>query len=182
MTQLSLDLYKAYPDAKVILSVRDPDRWYNSMDSTVRPVHRWRIWTYLSYISDDCAAFTRFMRVLLRATNGFSRQYYVDHNERIRNQVPKDNLLEFQLGKDGWPELCKFLDMPVPEGDYPRVNEGGSGFFYSFHVALANYWLVKGLLEKGKWLLLPAITAGAWYTVRTGIVSQYVQWVRYKLI
>ena len=105
MTQLSLDLFKAYPEAKVILSSRDPDRWYNSTKSTILAVFQWRVWPYLSYISKDCAAFWPLLQLSLRVTDGWSRQYYIDHNDHIRTQVPKDRLLEFRLGKDGWPEL-----------------------------------------------------------------------------
>ena len=96
--------------------------------------------------------------------------------------MPKDRLLEFRLGKDGWPELYNFLDLPVQEGDFPRINEGGSGFFISFHVALINYWFVKGLLEKGEWLIAPAFAAGALYAVKTGIATPYVDWLRYKIL
>lgn len=49
------------------------------------------------------------------------KRKFEEHNERIRSLVPKDKLLELHLG-DGWDPLCKFLDIPRPEVDYPTGN------------------------------------------------------------
>jgi hypothetical protein len=40
----------------------------------------------------------------------------------IKRITPKDRLLLFQLD-EGWDPLCKFLDKPVPDIPFPRVNE-----------------------------------------------------------
>ena len=57
-----------------------------------------------------------------------SVEIYHKHNERVRQTVPKDQLLEFQP-TDGWKPLCEFLGVPVPKDEdgrpleYPRTNE-----------------------------------------------------------
>ena len=51
------------------------------------------------------------------------REGFVTHYQHVRSVVPPSNLLEFR-SQDGWEPLCKFLDKAVPEGPYPRSNEG----------------------------------------------------------
>lgn len=50
------------------------------------------------------------------------RDVFHEHYERVRQLVPADNLLEFRV-QDGWEPLCKFLGVPVPEGELPRLND-----------------------------------------------------------
>jgi Sulfotransferase domain len=52
-----------------------------------------------------------------------SKVAYVKHYEHVRKIVPKENLLEFDVAKDDWTMLATFLDKPVPEGDFPNVND-----------------------------------------------------------
>jgi hypothetical protein len=44
------------------------------------------------------------------------------HYEHIKKVVPKENLLEMELG-DGWEPLCNFLGVPIPEVPYPCSND-----------------------------------------------------------
>lgn len=50
------------------------------------------------------------------------RQVYEDQYRTVRELVPKDQLLEFQIG-EGWDRLCPFLEVETPTVPYPRVNE-----------------------------------------------------------
>ena len=43
------------------------------------------------------------------------------HNDAVRAEVPAERLLVYELGS-GWEPLCEFLDVPVPEEEYPHVN------------------------------------------------------------
>ncbi len=49
-----------------------------------------------------------------------SVRFFNQWNEQVKKVVPEDRLLVFEA-KEGWKPLCKFLDVPVPEGDYPRL-------------------------------------------------------------
>lgn len=51
-----------------------------------------------------------------------AKMRFAEHYEHIREIVPKEKLLEMELG-DGWEPLCKFLDVPVPDLPYPRSND-----------------------------------------------------------
>jgi hypothetical protein len=51
------------------------------------------------------------------------KSIYLEHYAEMKRLVPKERLLEYEVGKDGWEPLCEFLGVPVPEGAFPRVNE-----------------------------------------------------------
>ena len=46
---------------------------------------------------------------------------YNKNVEDVLSTVTPDRLLVHNLG-DGWEPLCQWLDLPVPDVDYPRGN------------------------------------------------------------
>ena len=123
------ELMDTFGQAKVILTVRDPDRWYDSVrdtlyslktatddylaaaGSTGRPLpllYQNRIW------SDTFAG--RF------PDRHFAIDVYRQHNLGVQERVPADRLLVYQVG-DGWQPLCSFLQVPVPNQPFPRLND-----------------------------------------------------------
>jgi Sulfotransferase domain len=131
------ELLKAYPQAKVILSVRDNvDVWYNSFRDTI-----WRYQQQMFYPEGFVQRFWAYMRppnsytkmlTLINSNTPLGsfptqgKQWYFDHNQRIRDLVPSERLLEFNP-KEGWEPLCRFLGKEVPESVFPRSNES-AGF------------------------------------------------------
>ena len=49
---------------------------------------------------------------------------YEEHNELVKQTIPKENLLVWSL-KDGWEPLCTFLNVPIPDVPIPRENTTG---------------------------------------------------------
>ena len=47
---------------------------------------------------------------------------YERHNAAVRAAIPPERLLEFEVAQ-GWEPLCAFLDVPVPDTPFPRVND-----------------------------------------------------------
>jgi Sulfotransferase domain len=45
-----------------------------------------------------------------------------DSNGEVKNAVPADRLLVWSV-KEGWGPLCEFLELPVPEGPFPHLND-----------------------------------------------------------
>jgi len=114
-----------YPDAKVVLTVRDPERWYESAQSTIfpritRPVAR-----------DDAVAWARAQmqrKVVIEQTFGgevADREHVLAvfrrHIEEVQRAIPAERLLVYRVA-DGWPPLCAFLGQPVPDEPFPHVN------------------------------------------------------------
>lgn len=44
------------------------------------------------------------------------------HNQAVIDAIPASRLLIYEPG-DGWEPICSFLDVPVPDGDFPRLND-----------------------------------------------------------
>jgi len=63
-------------------------------------------------------------------------QTFLRHNEEVRAGVPADRLLVYDI-TDGWAPLCEFLDVPVPDEDFPYANDSGS-FRHTFQTAFAQ--------------------------------------------
>ena len=116
------ELAAKYPDAKIILTTRDADRWFESVTATVMsPQHRARL--------EGDPAMAEFFRLTVFTGDLESRlgdrdrmvEYFNAWNQAVIDEVPADRLLVYMPG-DGWEPLCEFLDVPVPPEPYPRVN------------------------------------------------------------
>jgi hypothetical protein len=114
-----------FPDARVILSERDPERWYASVMNTIWPSSVAR--------RDSGDPVTKpwsdmIFEVIWDGTfhgriedREYAIQVYLDHNRHVREFVPAERLLVFDPA-DGWEPLCRFLEVPVPPEPYPQVN------------------------------------------------------------
>lgn len=47
---------------------------------------------------------------------------FAAHVDAVQAAIPPERLLALEA-KDGWELLCGFLDVPVPDGPYPRTND-----------------------------------------------------------
>src|SRR5579875_197825 len=47
------------------------------------------------------------------------------YNAEVRASVPADRLLVWSVA-DGWAPLCEFLEVPVPDSPFPRVNDSAA--------------------------------------------------------
>lgn len=123
------ELMEAFPDAKVVHTVRDPERWYQSTYETIYQFSSvapgWLqklVWPLarIMYIGDRLiwnGVFADSFQNRQRAI-----EIYEQHTENVRVTVPPDQLLVFDV-KEGWEPLCRFLDVPVPDVPFPHVND-----------------------------------------------------------
>ena len=134
------ELAEHYPGAKVILTVRDPDRWYDSVSATIfaralaearpLPLRRRIIRWLVAHRAPDFALYPQMARATMvdRVFGGRidDRKHAIEVFERhlaeVRATIPADRLLVFDVA-DGWPPLCEFLGVPVPGEAFPQVNE-----------------------------------------------------------
>ncbi|KAG4420525.1 hypothetical protein IFR04_006345 [Cadophora malorum] len=160
------ELVAAYPNAKVVLSVRDPDKWVASMESSYYTILGWPAFKALGFFDQAIGTERAVLELILRQWTGGDvynrhklREGFIRHNQHIRDIVPPENLFEFQLeDMKGWEPLCKFLGKDVPDEPYPRINEGDS--VAKFHAFM--YWRQLFLLVGG-WLKMPLAVGGlAW--------------------
>jgi hypothetical protein len=119
------ELSRHYPDARFILSVREPQKWHRSVLET--------IFKALSSTPDPgdreaCAHRAMTRELILHRTfdgrledPGYAIGVYERHNQAVRDSISADRLLLHEIG-DGWEPLCAFLERPVPEEPYPHSN------------------------------------------------------------
>lgn len=119
-------LLKHYPDAKVILTLRDPDRWYESALKTIYSVTHRQLSADALPIMQAQQAMTA--KLIWEGTFGgrfADRDHAIAifnaHNETVKATVPADRLLVFEA-RQGWEPLCAFLDCAIPDTPFPNVN------------------------------------------------------------
>lgn len=114
-----------FPDARVVLSERDPERWYDSVMNTIYPGSLRR--RESADPADRAWADMAFELIWDGTFHGRieDREHAIDvylaHNEYVKSHAPADRLLVFEASQ-GWEPLCAFLGTPVPDEPYPRVN------------------------------------------------------------
>ena len=108
-----------YPEAKVILTHRDPDAWFASTQATI-------------FANDlggaDDSPFSRMAKAVIgRLFDGrlHDRDHVIDvylrHNAEVQRVIPPERLLVYEVAQ-GWGPLCAFLGAPEPAGPMPKVN------------------------------------------------------------
>jgi hypothetical protein len=131
------ELMDVYPDAKVLLSVRDGLSWERSMRDTIWPMyHADTLLHHMSrarYHVDPL--WRRWVDLMIGMTwtheAPFAGSYSDSHemidamerwNDEVMRTVPADRLLVWHP-EDGWEPLCAFLEVPVPDEPLPNVND-----------------------------------------------------------
>lgn len=113
------ELAAYYPQAKVIHTVRDPDKWFDStqatifsanaigrMDSPLKPFFESFLGEAIHHITDRAWMTDHFRR----------------HTEAVKAAIPAERLLIYEAGQ-GWEPICDFLGVPVPAEPYPSEND-----------------------------------------------------------
>ena len=136
------ELIAAHPDARVILTVRDPSRWYESCLATIFSMRA------RADESPRARAMLRLVGLVIpRMREGFqivddviwsgtfdgrfadrehALRVFAEHSRDVQETVPGERLLVFDV-KQGWAPLCAFLGVPIPEGEpFPHVNDAES--------------------------------------------------------
>lgn len=118
------ELYKAYPDAKFILSVRSPESWASSFSETIyalcaskneAPPHM-QAWLDMAIAVITKTGFPDGLNPDQLA------EAFTAHNEAVKAAIPAAQLLVCEV-KQGWEPLCEFLGKPVPTEAFPRTND-----------------------------------------------------------
>lgn len=131
------ELLEAYPDAKVLLSVRDPEKWERSFRETIVGLsHGEALMRLLASARGKVdPQWARYLELVDRMfwgpqgsfSDGFAEpaqliEQMERHNEEVGRGVPSDRLLVWEVG-EGWEPLCGFLGVPVPDGPLPHEND-----------------------------------------------------------
>ena len=125
------DLMHVYPEAKVILTVRDPERWHRSVMNTIYQAGR----GFFGRVTRIIPSVHQFLNAMEKAIwqdvfhnrledKAHAVEVFKNHIEEVKRSVPKERLLIFEA-RQGWEPLCSFLNVPVPiDKPYPHKNKG----------------------------------------------------------
>lgn len=170
------DLLHCYPDAKVVLVERDLEKWYKSFNDGIIA----NVWSPIIRLIAQLD--TRFVGKLggtsRRWTEGWieahsqgemqekARRKYREHYALVERVTPSSQLLKFNL-EDGWEPLCEFLNKPIPNVEFPRVNESAAlGEKISL---IVRRGIQNALLSSLKVLLPMAVLVVAWWVARAKV-------------
>ncbi len=114
------ELAAHYPQAKIVLTTRDADSWFDSVSATIfSEPHRATFSGGPLAPFFDATVYADFGdRIGDRA---FMTDYFRRWNQQVIDAVPPERLLVYSA-REGWEPLCAFLGVPVPDMPYPRVN------------------------------------------------------------
>ncbi len=145
------ELLAAFPQARVVLSVRDPAAWHRSVIDTIRrPTTMFPLRLFMPWLPGVGPATRMATELIWTRTFGGQPEdaaraiaTYEAHVAAVTRDVPPGQLLVFDV-REGWAPLCAFLDVPVPAEPFPHVND-------TAHVRRA-----LRVLNSAAWLVLAA--------------------------
>jgi hypothetical protein len=131
-----------FPDCKFILTTRENSEvWFRSWEtltksisqpthfggfffSSVRKYWHYLRWLYAVVNKDDSFLTRPFPLPEQNKLTAIAS--YEEHNRRIRQVVPPERLLEYNV-KQGWEPLCEFMEITdCPQTPFPKTNSARS--------------------------------------------------------
>ena len=130
------EIFQVFPDARVILTVRDNDEvWMQSVLKHRRLLQGhcvYKFYSLLTLLSTKARKVRNLARLEFMAAYGSTsaiailyKKKYNEHNDRVQAVIPKEKLLVYNV-KQGWGPLCEFLGVDVPSQEFPRANVASS--------------------------------------------------------
>jgi hypothetical protein len=127
-------IWETFPEAKVLLSVRDPEAWYasclKSIHASAQAAGRGELEGGSVEVSPE--AMRMINDLIWEGTfdgrfedKDFAIGVFNAHNEDVKRKVPADRLLVYEIA-EGWGPLCEFLDVPIPDSPMPHLNDATS--------------------------------------------------------
>jgi predicted naringenin-chalcone synthase len=128
------EMLAAWPQAKVILSVRDPQAWYESCYASLHATRDMPAAQAGGGASPVLRAVDSAIWEGLFEGRFDEREWAIEvferHRMEVMEAVPAEKLLIYDT-RDGWEPLCEFLDVPVPKTPFPHLN-GRDAFWTRF--------------------------------------------------
>jgi hypothetical protein len=129
------EMAETWPDAPVLLSVRDPEAWYRSTVNSIHEAKEMALRGELHGNTEEAPDPATMQMINGLIWNGTFKGRFTDkefaldvfrrHNEEVKSKVPADRLLVYEI-KDGWGPLCDFLGVEVPDEPMPHLNDTDS--------------------------------------------------------
>ena len=140
------DLMEVYPDARVILNVRDAEEWYDSSLKTIYHIQSYFPWWFPKI-------FVKMQEKLIWQgrfrgrfeDKEFAINNYLEHIKEVKAHVPAEKLLIYEV-TEGWGPLCRFLGTEIPDKPFPHYHETRAYMNYIRRVKIGGYFTVLLIL------------------------------------
>ena len=126
------ELMEVFPEATVLLTVRDPDAWYESVTNSIYAAliaGRKGELAEGTHAPPSPEAFEMISRLIWEGTfhgrfgdRSYAIEVFNRHNEEVRQRVPSERLVVHEVG-DGWGPLAEMLGVEEPATPFPRLND-----------------------------------------------------------
>ncbi|CAK8677854.1 uncharacterized protein LOC143447045 [Clavelina lepadiformis] len=134
------EIHWAFPDAKIILMLRDEDEWYKSTCVQINQIANNTIYKLMLTFSPNGHRYFRhynrivpfsfgnemkfFPWIQITTNELILKQKYRQHNAYVLEHAPADKFLLYDINQ-GWDPLCTFLGKQIPDKPFPHKNVGG---------------------------------------------------------
>jgi len=134
------EINEQYPDCKFVLTTRkDSEVWFKSWNTMainiaettniganllkhVNQLSHYVRWLFAMVENDPSILSIPIGEPIPNPTKHRAISTYEEHNRRVREVIPADRLLEYDVSQ-GWEPLCKFLEVEsCPEIPFPKTN------------------------------------------------------------
>ena len=126
------ELMDYYPDAKIILTIRDNESWIKSWNVLNNQILKSFTFRFAAKIPKTSFKLQKDIhnKMILGVDGAFKgaksdkarMEQFDAWNKAVIEYVPKDRLLIYQV-KEGWEPLCNFLNVPIPDIPFPYKNK-----------------------------------------------------------
>lgn len=121
------DIIRAHPEAKVMVSVRDPEGWFGSTQGILKQVRSINL--PLPQVRRAKAFLEAGIDTFFEGKaedKAYMMDFFERHTESVKAYVKTnrgaENVLVYDV-REGWEPLCAFLEVEVPKQPYPRLNQ-----------------------------------------------------------
>jgi hypothetical protein len=119
------ELADYYPGAKVVLTIRDPNEWFDSVQATIAPFLASRGKNKVAYVNAVAEMAHRLIAEGIFDDRLSDRDHatgvFNAHVAEVQATIPASRLLTFDV-RQGWEPLCDFLGCAVPPISFPKLN------------------------------------------------------------
>jgi hypothetical protein len=130
------DLSAAFPEAKIIHTLRPAETWWNSYAKTIgKLISTYKQIPLPPHVTAILDVWNRMVGDTVFSGRPADRDTCIAafnrNTQQVRDTIPADRLLVFDVA-EGWEPLCRFLGVAVPAGAFPH------------HNLRADFWEVLG--------------------------------------
>ncbi|KAJ5652838.1 hypothetical protein N7507_010264 [Penicillium longicatenatum] len=178
-----IEAYVEEPEVKFLLVERDPAKWAASINNTAGPIMKQARSFPLNILKYFDHALNVFLSqsvlvydVLADSTypggpgnEAALQRNYTEYISMVKKAIPADRLCHIRLEDGlGWEQICPFLDVPIPDQEYPDRNEPAR--FQALAEGVVQPMFKRAIMRVAL-VCIPALGVLGWGIMKHGFVA-----------